>query len=212
MGSAIDRLLAIGSDPLGRAVTQLPPAIADLAGALASELLAMLRRKNGFFAFESALRVFPATTSNLSVGLDDWNSETLWRQTYGGLANRCLFFAEDIFGGQFCIKDNLVFSFDPETGSLDQFSDSIEKWADDLLVNYKVLTGYPLAHEWQSKNGVLDSEMRLVPKIPFVCGGDFNIENLYAINAVRGMKWRGNLACQIKDMPDGSRIEFKIAE
>ena len=26
---------------------------------------------------------------------------------------------EDVFGGQFCIKDNQVYRFDPETGGLD---------------------------------------------------------------------------------------------
>ena len=129
-----------------------------------------------------------------------------------GLADGCLFFAEDVFGGQFCIKDNAVFSFDPETGSLELMADSLEMWATDLLQNFNVLTGYSVAHEWQLQNGALPHGMRLIPKIPFVCGGSYGIDNLYAINSVRGMKSRGNLACQIKNLPDGEKIEFKIVE
>lgn len=36
------------------------------------------------------------------------------------------FFAEDVFGGQFCIKDSKVYTFDPETGSLGYLADDIE--------------------------------------------------------------------------------------
>jgi len=51
-----------------------------------------------------------------------------------------------------------------------------------------------------------------MPKTPFVCGGQFELNNLVAINVVSGMKSRANLARQIVDMPDGAQIEFKIIE
>jgi hypothetical protein len=51
-----------------------------------------------------------------------------------------------------------------------------------------------------------------MPKIPFVLGGKYSLDNLYALAAVSGMKTRGNIARQIKDLPDGSRVEFRIIE
>jgi hypothetical protein len=61
-------------------------------------------------------------------------------------------------------------------------------------------------------NGPIPINSRLIPKIPFVCGGDFNIENLAVINSVSGMKSRANLANQIANLEDGTQIEFKIVE
>jgi hypothetical protein len=81
-----------------------------------------------------------------------------------------------------------------------------------LLDDYETLTGYPLAHEWQRQYGALPEGKRLVPKMPFVTGGAFDVANLYAEDAVEGMRARGNLAMQINDLPDGTRIRYRIVE
>jgi hypothetical protein len=44
-----------------------------------------------------------------------------------------------------------------------------------------------------------------VPKIPFVLGGPFEATNLYAADAVKAMRFYGNLASQIRELPDGQR-------
>ncbi|RZM74389.1 SMI1/KNR4 family protein [Pseudoalteromonas rubra] len=212
MGKYIDKLLSISCDSFVQEQANLTSELRGIAGNLAQELEALLNKKNGFFAFESALRVFSSCSSQLSIGLDDWNSEALWRKDYNGLADGCLFFAEDIFGGQFCIKNGVVCAFDPETAGLEEMAASIEQWAQEILNEYNVWTGYSLAHVWQEHSGALSSELRLMPKTPFVCGGQFELDNLIAINAVSGMKSRANLACQIVDLPDGAQIEFKIIE
>lgn len=212
MGKYIDKLLSISSDSLAQGQAKLAPKLFETAGKRGQEIEALLNKKNGFFAFESALRVFPSCSSKLSIGLEDWNSEYLWRKDYSGLADGCLFFAEDVFGGQFCIKNDVVCSFDPETGALEEVAHNLEKWAKELLNEYNVWTGYSLAHEWQEKNGMLESNSRLMPKTPFVCGGQFELANLVVISAVSGMRSRANLARQIVDMPDGAQIEFKIID
>jgi len=38
-----------------------------------------------------------------------------------------------------------------------------------------------------------------VPKTPFVTGGEYAIQNFAAIEASRGMRFRGDLAVQIRD-------------
>lgn len=120
------------------------------------------------------------------------------------------FFAEDVFGGQFCIKDSKVYTFDPETGSLEYLADDIESWVQILLSDYEVLTGYPLAHQWQKQNGQLPAGKRLLPKLPFVLGGEFVLDNLYLADAVEGMRFRADIASQIKDLPDGAQIRFNL--
>ncbi|MEZ5344501.1 MAG: SMI1/KNR4 family protein [Pyrinomonadaceae bacterium] len=172
----------------------------------------MLTERNGFYAFESALHVFPSQSNGSEIGLEDWNRSTLWRDEYDGLAEGCLFFAEDVFGTQFCITKDQICIFDPETGSLEFLANTIEEWAEIVLSDFKVLTGYPLAHEWQIHHGRIPNGKRLVPKTPFVAGGKFDIENLYLCDAVESMKFRAKIAKQIKDLPDGSRITFRLHE
>lgn len=210
--TALEKLLSISSAPLGLGMVETSVIPTDDFGALGRELQALLQNKNGFYAFESALHLFPAAQSQEHMMLERWNASDLWRYEYGPLAERALFFAEDAFGNQFCIHHERVCSFDAETGELNELGANLETWARALLNDYAFLTGYPLMHQWQSKNGALPAGMRLMPKVPFVLGGEYALNNLYPLEAARGMKSRGNLARQLKDLPDGARIEFRVVE
>jgi hypothetical protein len=207
-----EKLVSIGSQPLGNELTYLSQTLLNSASSLADQLYSLLSKKNGFLAFESALHVFPAESSSLVMTLETWNSDDLWRNNYGAIAENCLFFAEDIFGGQFCIFKEKIYSFDPETGTKEFVASNIEQWAKAILDDYNVLTGFSLGHEWQQKNGNLPIDKRLLPKIPFVFGGDFVVDNLYLVDSVQGMKARADIARQINDLPDGAKINIRIVD
>lgn len=210
--TSLEKLASIASATISRSAAVVDFVDVDALGPLGEQIRSLLRRRNGFYAFESALHVFPATSSGKEITLRQWNSSALWRSEYGELAEGALFFAEDAFGNQFCVHEGRVCAFDAETGELSVLADDLEKWASRLLVEYKVLTGYPLLHEWQEKNGALPAGRRLMPKVPFVLGGDYSLANLYSLAAVSAMKSRGNLARQIKGVPDGSQVEFRVIE
>ena len=208
LGPRTARLLAAATDALTDA---LPMGLSG--GRLLSELAEMLRARNGFYAFESALHVF-ASGDQRAAGdsLEAWNAPTTWRAGYDGLADGFVFFAEDVFGSQFAIRNERVYVFDPETGSAEPMASSVEDWADQLLSDYEVLTGFPLAHRWQQANGPIPAGQRLVPKIPFVLGGDFEISNVYLVDAREGMRLRSELAVQIRDLPDGAQVQYRVVE
>lgn len=210
MFSSLEKLLSSASSPLSDHEPALTDQLHSLAGSLADDLLSMLRERNGFYALESALHVFPSHSSQQEIGLDKWNECALWRSEYKGMADGCLFFAEDAFGGQFCVKDSKVYTFDPETGALNYLADDIEGWAKAIVSDYEVLAGYSLAHQWQMQHGPLPAGKRLLPKIPFVASGEFALDNLYLGDAVEGMKFRASMANQIKDLPDGAQIKFNV--
>jgi len=212
MSSDLKKLFSSASPSLNDDSPALSERLRSLAGPLADELLRMLQERNGFYALESALHVFPSHSGQQAIGLDEWNDDALWRAEYQGMADGCLFFAEDVFGGQFCIKDAKVFTFDPETGVLEYLADDIEGWAAAIVGDYDVLTGYPLAHQWQSRNGPLPANKRLLPKVPFVAGGEFVMGNLYLADAAEGMKFRADIANQIKSLPDGAQIRFNVVD
>lgn len=206
----LDKLLSIASSSLSECEPELSGPIRNMAGTSTEQLFEILRQRNGFYAFEGALHVFPSDSSQSEMGISDWNHADLWRSSYKGLADNVVFFAEDIFGGQFCIKDGNIYIFDPETGSLEYLAADVESWAEVVLHDYEVLTGYPLAHQWQKRNGPVRAGMRLLPKVPFVMGGDFSLDNLYVADAVEGMRLRADIADKIKNLPDGTQVKFSL--
>jgi hypothetical protein len=168
-----------------------------------------LRERNGFYAFESALHVFPSGSAT-ELTLEWWNGDALWRDAYGDLADGLLFFAEDIFGGQFTLSDRGVGAFDPETGEVSIIGKDIQSWAAAILREPETLTGYPLAQRWQRLHGPVAPGRRLAPKVPFVAGGPFEVDNLASIDSVESLRFHAHLATQIRDLPDGSKISFRI--
>lgn len=212
MESYCEKLVSVGGEPLSNCPVDLNQTILDLAGNLGEELEDLLSQKNGFYCFSSALHIFPSGETENTLSLENWNSTELWRKDYGSLAENRLFFAEDIFGVQFCILDNQIFTFDPETGDTELIASNFEGWAKCIVDDYDFLTGFSFAHRWQEKNGAISPGTRLLPKIPFALGGEFDIENFYALDSIRGMKFRADLAQQIKDCPDGSKVRLKIID
>lgn len=75
---------------------------------------------------------------------------------------------------------------------------------------YKIKLRRAGYRQWQEQNGQLPVKKRLLPKIPFVVGGEFVLDNLHLVDAVEGMKFRADIASQIKDLPDGAQIKFDI--
>lgn len=102
--------------------------------------------------------------------------------------------------------------FFPETGTLEPMAPDLGGWAGAILNDYQLLTGHPLAREWQSLHGPIPLGKRLLPKLPFVLGGEYSVSNLYLQDAVEGMRVRGHLAVAIKDVPDGGKIKIEIAK
>ena len=207
LGPRASELLTLASEPLG------PVANGTVAaGRTGEELRELLDARNGFYALESALHVFPAGQAFVATSLEDWNAAGGWRSGYADMAEGLLFFAEDAFGGQFALRDEQVVTFDPETGEAQPLASSIEDWADQLLSDFEFLTGQPLAHEWQTRNGALPPGERLIPKVPFVLGGEYDVDNVYALDAAHGMAIRGELAVQLRDLPDGAKVTYRVVD
>jgi len=51
-----------------------------------------------------------------------------------------------------------------------------------------------------------------MPKIPFFLGGAYSMENLWAGDAIEGMRLKADLAIQTKNLPDGSQVRIIIGE
>lgn len=205
----MQELLSISSEPMAAPPAVMPGFLKSWP--LGAELYAMLEQKNGFYAFESALHVFPLLSDPAS-GLEGWNAENLWRGAYKDLANGLMFFAEDAFQDQFCLSASGVLRFNAETGNTGFIADSLERWADLLLSDCSGQTGWRLAHEWQAVHGPIAPGKRLMPKIPFILGGEYTLDNLWVGNPLEGMLFKADVALQIRDLPDGTKVRLRVTD
>lgn len=207
MSGSLARLVSLGGAPI---VDHLEPTH-ELAHyhSLGSELTELLYRKNGFYCFESSLLIRPLRSAGKPLGIIEWNDPSLWRSTYDTDLGDALFFAEDLFGGQFCVLEQKVWAFDPETGEMESVGSTLEEWAVVILDDIDVRTGFPLAQAWVKEHGPLSPSERLLPRVPFVCGGEFRTENLYAHSDLDGMRARASIANQIRNLPENSQIIFR---
>lgn len=206
----IRKLVQLGGPPLSDATPRLSPELTAIAGAGFEDLLPLYRAKNGFFAFESALWVYPAGDPQARLGVEQWNAPGSWRGVFGEFATEGLFFAADAVGGQFCHWRGAIYRFGPETGARELFAASVEQWAGAVLSDIPDATLWPLAQRWQQMNGPLASTDRLVPRQLFCLGGAYAPENLMAKDAIEAMRMYGGLAQSLKDVPDGSTIQIRI--
>lgn len=209
--AAIGRLLKLGGPAMCALGAQ--DSLDDFAPVRSSakeDLLAMLQVRNGFYVFDRALLIRPVSSAVVPLGLREWNEPKLWKDDYGGGLTDVLCFAEDVFGGQFAICGEKIVAIDPETGEKDEMAQTMDEWALSILRDHNVLTGHSLAAEWQRLHGELSPGFRLLPKSPFVTGGSFSIDNLYSLPDVEGMRFRGSIARQLRDVPDGGCVEFNV--
>lgn len=202
----LESLLRIASEPFTN-VSMRATVLPVVNEPLSSELQRMLERKNGFAAFESALVVFPLLDTASSVGLGEWNRLDGWRLGYKReLSRSAICFAHDAFGVQFVLKSGAVFRFDPEDGLLTHYAHTLDHWAKRVMDRHREDTGWPVAHEWQAANGPLRTSQRLLPKLPFVLGGDYVPDNLVAIESRKAMENWAKLCAAIKSVPDGTEV------
>lgn len=94
----MNKLLSVASG----AISANLPKSSPIFGGAASPLEDLLTEMNGFYVFESAFHVFPSGRPGLpGRSLEEWNSKSPWQESYGHLIPEVIFFAEDVFGGQF---------------------------------------------------------------------------------------------------------------
>ncbi len=212
MGDNLEKLLSLATESLSKENINKDLTDRFENYSLYQDLLDLLRCKNGFYLFESALYTRPFCTFEKQIGLLEWNSAELWINEYQTMAIDCLFFAEDVFGHQYCVRSDGIYFFDPEVGTLEFIAENFESWSRLILEEFDFYSGFQIAHEWQVLNGCLQPEMRLMPKIPFVLGSRYELSNLYSLDAVKSMKTRASLAMQIKGLPDGGTVTFKVED
>lgn len=118
--------------------------------------------------------------------------------------------AFDLFGERYGIEPaGSVVSIDAETGERHHFARDLEAWAALILEKPGSLLGAGLGRAWQRLHGPLAPLERLVPRQPFVLGGNYEVSNLVRCPLARALKLYGSLCEQIAAKPDGTEVEVR---
>ncbi len=209
--SALRNLLCVIDRLPGPGLSLMDQSIVGLDEAVRQALSPLYEMVNGGYAFDGALHIFPAHSAE-QMDLARWNAMETWRCEYGDLADGLTYFAEDVFGVQFAIGPDGICVFDYETGRREPCASNIHEWAGRIMDDSNVLTGQSIARAWQALHGEIPAGKRLYPKRPFMAGGAYSLENLYAGESIEAMRFRGYVAQQIRDLPEGTAFTFKVVE
>ncbi|MBM4793496.1 SMI1/KNR4 family protein [Streptomyces sioyaensis] len=203
--SALEQLMGRARGPMGPAI-ELDFGV---AGGPLVELGQVISRMNGFFLFNGGIQVFRVGEEGLGPDMLAWNTDTLWKSTYAGLADDLFCFGQDLFGTQFAILgDEEVVRFDPETATVKPLGASLEDWARWLLSDPDVNGVNSFAHAFQKEHGALEPDERLIPLQFFVTGGSYDFDNLSVKDAAVAMQIRGPIAQKIHNAPEGATIRL----
>jgi hypothetical protein len=166
---------------------------------------------NGGFFYGQSLHIYGYSPLHIYHDMDSIN--LLLQKEYGNIIVGLFSFSQDLFGNQFCfdtVNNSIVF-FDIETGSRDIIATDFSKWADVLQERLQYFTGINVLNEWFLNNR-LEFNQRLCPKVPFLMGGEFKVDNLYAIAFPDSIKAYANIARQVYNLPDGTPVKLNIGK
>lgn len=168
---------------------------------------------NGGLFWDGALLIRPLwAVGDAPLAIADWNQEILWKGRYGSTCRDITFFAEDTFGCQFGLSSDGIVHFDPEIGTAKVISTTFEGWCGELCRDPEFYTGYPVLAAWERKHGKLAAKSRLIPKLFFVFGGEYESDNMICKPDLTCMLIRAELWEMIRDVPDGASIRLQVID
>jgi hypothetical protein len=116
-------------------------------------------------------------------------------------------FACDIYGDLWVKRaDGTVRKISTESFVAVEDYGSLESWAATIVADSDYELGWSMLSAWESTNGNIKVGERLAPKIPFVFGGEYSVENLYAMPLTEILKFRRHLATQTANIQNGTKV------
>jgi hypothetical protein len=177
----------------------------ELLPKLPRELTHLLTDTNGFILHHGALHVRGAS---LAPG---WHS--LRRALEGQDAFHSLYetvhasdipFAEDQCGDQFLLRSDEVFRLVAETGEVERLARSLEEFLSRVNQDIEGFLNVGLSH-------TLEPGQLLLAYPPF-CVEQSDTPSLGAVPAHEAIQIHAELARQIRDLPEGGKIKFRLTD
>ncbi|SNC65959.1 hypothetical protein SAMN06265337_1449 [Hymenobacter gelipurpurascens] len=176
---------------------------------LPSYMQTFLREQNGVVAYFGGLHIRGCVSEPIWHSLSEaWQGEKAFWRTYDTVVETDIPFAQDCVGNQFLLRGDAVLFLDTETGELadlevdfKHFLFGAEKFPLDAL-GMEPLRGF------QQRGGVLQPG-QLLSLFPPVCINTAQEPQAKPQAAAERLAWLADLYLQIKNLPDGQRLNLK---
>jgi hypothetical protein len=172
--------------------------------------LEFIKHTNGGYFFNKSLLIYGFGNVPKYASFVDMN--LLINGMYNSFVPKAQYWGCDFLGNQFAFFENNVCFFNIETGQFEVLSRTFEEWLDVIYNDLNHYSGQSLVVEWEKENKELDFNERLCPKKPFVMGGEYVIENLFSLNIESVINYNYEIADQISNISDGTRVILKVTE
>jgi hypothetical protein len=171
-----------------------PPGLCDL-----------LAKSDGVVTRLRALRVFGRAAHGGVPSRAAWNAALRQTVQLAGLSLKEFeFFADDVFGRQYCWTGAAILRIDLDPMGIVELGISLESVLHDFdwnLLESNVLSG-----------GALQPSEYLVPTVPVCLGGEKTAQSVERTNADSYLVWISEVWEQVRALPEGAKVSFAFEE
>ena len=182
-------------------------------GKLPSDLASLLKFVNGFIQFGGALNVRGVCQSPEWHSLRHaWDSSDALYRNYRTVKKSDVPFAQSALGDQYLMRDKVVHRLDAECDEIESLDMNLRTFLEEVQGDpIAVLNLEPLEEYW-GQGGKLEPGQLLSVMPPFVLAKPDTKYSYRAIQSLDRMRFLADFAMQIRDLPDGAAISFKMDE
>ena len=173
---------------------------------LPADLVRVLSDTNGFILHEGAVHVRGACLTPEWHSLRaTWRGPKAFHTLYDDVQPSDVPFAQDQVGDQFLIREGVVLRLFAETGEIERLSDSLQYFFSRVSSDIEGFLNVGLSHTMQPG--------QLLHAYPPFCFRESGAgASLAPLPASEVILVHADLARQIRDVPDGGQIEFKVTD
>jgi hypothetical protein len=185
----------------------------ELLARLPANLAGLLGQINGFLQFHGGLHVRGACREPTWHSLRDaWDGEAAFHRLYPEVRPEDVPFAEDNLGDQFLLRDGRVWRLAAETGEVESLEVGLAGFFEAVEADpVEFLRLHPLL-QFQQEGGRLEPGQLLAAFPPFCTKESADGVSLAAISADEQRRFLADLAAQLRDVPEGGRIDYRVEE
>ena len=178
---------------------------------LPPDLRDFLLRCNGYVAFHGGLHIRGACLS------PTWHSLRYWwlgggalHQLFPAVDERDVPFGEDAFGDQYLLRGGVVHRLSAETGNIASLGADLREFDHNVREDPVGYLSLGPLEQFRASGGELAPGQLLSVYPPFVMRESANGVSYRAIPAEERIRFLADLASQIRGLPEGTKVRFRI--
>jgi hypothetical protein len=172
---------------------------------------ALLEQVNGFVAYSGGLHIRGAVREPAWHSLRTaWEGRQALSVLYPAVRSMDVPFAQDAFGDQFLLRDHVVCRLAGETGDVKSLGVDLAVFLEDAAADPQNYLNLSPLERFRAEGGRLLPGQLLSVYPPFVMKESAAGVSLHAIPAADRVAFLASLARQLRHVPEGESVEFKI--